>query len=356
MYRFSRVDERLNITLFECSYFWVLRLFHAEIVGFSVPIGFCIPSTFPKRRMMMKRFLFALTLVLGFAVGMLPCVLQAQQVETVVVDFEEFKIDLNADGVLHNSAYGWSWNGTTDGDHSGLFPGGFLTSTGNLINLPAYGLELDEYSCQSKGVEFYWGGWDGQPMNFWCGTGLSTVTDMTYNGFLNEMASITGSGNNESQTYAVAYGDCWNDLPYDNSDAIRISLPSGATVKSIAVTNTVYTAASLEEGLDDTDVSVPAPPITKEGEEFGINIYGIDANGNSTGSLRVPLGEWCNNATKILKHWKTVDLSPLTCEPESPTELQFSFYTTIEDDDSPYGFCTPAYFAFDDLVYEIEEE
>jgi hypothetical protein len=276
-------------------------------------------------------------------------------IKTVVkkVCFEEFATSIGTN---------WSWNGTTGRNLSGMFPNNFLDSTGNSINLPAYGFSLPEYSYQSKGAEFYWGGWNGQIMNFWCGTGLSTVTNTTYNGFLNEMASVTGSGNNNSQTYAVAYGDCFNDLPYEDSEAIRISLPSGARVKSIAITNTVYTATSLSTGLSDTGNSVEAPAITKAGDAFGINIYGLDTNGdliewldengNPKDSIQVPLGKWCNNAPQILMNWQTVCLSNI----ENAAELRFSFYTTIDGDDSEWGFFTPAYFAFDDLKYEIDEE
>jgi hypothetical protein len=307
----------------------------------------------------MKRIVILCILCAGlFGLSVTANVL-AQTVETVTVDFEEFADEINDDGEDHDSAYGWSWNGTNDRYYSGLFPSGFLTPTGNFIDLPAYGFWLDEYSYQSIDAEgnlkaeFYWGGWDGQAMNLWCGTGLSTVTNAAYYGFMNEMASVTGSGNGGSETYAVAYGDCWNDLDYEDSYAIRISLPSGAVVKSIAITNTVYTKKSLSDGLDGADgVSVPAPNITHAGEEFGINIYGINADGESVGSLQVTLGDWHNNAPRVLTTWKTVDLSSLV----NATELRFSFYTTIVGDDSDWGFFTPAYFAFDDLVYEIEDE
>jgi hypothetical protein len=274
------------------------------------------------------------------------------QTVTKTVNFEEFAASINADGSANNSTHGWSWNGTSGRNYTGLFPNNFLTSTGNDIYLPAFDLELGEYSYSSKEANFYWSGWDGQDMNFWCGTGLSTVTDTTYNGFMNEMVSVTGSGNGGSTTYAVVYGDCMNDLPYDESTAIRISLPSGAVVKSIAITNTVYTAASLNGGLEDSDFSVHSPPITQEGDTFGINIYGLDSAGNLVNTIQVTLGDWHNNAPRILTNWQTVNLSPL----EGATELRFSFYTTIAGDDSIFGFYTPAYFAFDDLVYEIEEE
>ena len=293
---------------------------------------------------------FVASFVLGMAIACFSSTAYAQgDWVKVVVDFEEYADALNADAVKNGSTSGWAWNGTTDRFYSGLFPSGMLTETGKDMYLPTYWLTLPENTFESKGLTFNYGGWDGQAMNFWCGTGLSTVTDTVFYGYMNEMTTVAGSGNNGSQTYAVSYGDCGNDLYGDlYGYAIPwISLPTGAILDSIAITNTTYTAEGLGVGLDGSGgYSLPSPPVSGPGEAFGINIYGV-ANGNVIGMVRVELAGWRDDEAFVLMDWATFDLSSLT----GSEELWISFYSTIEGDNSPWGLWNPVYFAYDDLTY-----
>ena len=295
---------------------------------------------------------FIASFVIGIAIACLSSVVYAQgDWVPVVVDFEEFADALEADAIENNSDCGWAWNGTSDRMYSGVFPTGMLTQTGRDMILPLYWAIYPENTFESQGVTFSWGGFDGQSMNFWCGTGLSTVTDTTFYGYMNEMTTMAGSGNNGSQTYAVTYGDCGNDLYGDRlGNAIPwISLPPDAILGSIAINNTTYTAESLGVGLDGSGGwSLPSPPVSGPGEAFGINIYGV-ANGNDIGVVQVELAGWRDGGAFVLTDWKTVDLSSLT----GAEELWISFYSTIGGDTSPWGLWTPVYFAYDDFTYSI---
>lgn len=262
--------------------------------------------------------------------------------KTKVVGFEEFAAAINADGEDHESENGWSWNNTNDRLYSGYFPRTFGTW---IFDVPGdYGPET-EVAFQSKCVTFtnYSGvsEIEEESANFWSGTGLSTVTDTVFASYLNEMASVTGSGANGSTAYAVVYGDSTIDLSYDSPYLPRISLPPGATIKSIDITNTVYTLGCLI-GLDPYGF---AAPLSQNGDFFNLIIHGVKSNGDPVGSVTVTLGKYENDELYILDDWKTINLSCLT----GSAELRFSF------DGNDVGYETwlnqPVYFAFDNLTY-----
>jgi hypothetical protein len=155
------------------------------------------------------------------------------------------------------------------------------------------------------------------------------------------MASITCSGADGSEAYAVVYGDSTIDLSYDSPYLPRISLPPGATIKSIDITNTVYTFSCLM-GLDPYSF---AAPLSQNGDFFNLIIHGVKSNGDLVGCVTVTLGKYENDELYILEDWQTVCLSSLA----ESTELRFSF----DGSDVGYGMWLnqPVYFAFDNLTY-----
>jgi hypothetical protein len=285
----------------------------------------------------MKRFTFLFVLCACLFAWSVTGNVSAQT--PVVVDFEEFADEINEDGEDHDSAYGWSWNGTDDRYYSGWFPEYFGTWNG--LAPGPYGIIANELAYQSEGVTFYILPGSDSGMNFWFGTGLSTVTNTTFASYLNEMASITGSGAGGSATYAVVYGDSTIDLDYDSPYNPRISLPPGATIKSIAITNTVYTYSCLT----DTDPFGFATPLSQNGDFFNLIIHGVRSDGTLVNSITVPLGSYENDTLSVLTNWATIDL----CSLAGSAELRFSF----DGNDIGYGLWLnqPVYFAFDNLIY-----
>lgn len=293
---------------------------------------------------MMKKFTFAFVLC-ACLVGWAVTGNAFAQPNIVTVDFEEFATDIGTN---------WSWNNTNDRLHSGYFPNDPNNPAGPIypgnfvwtFNVPTYYGPETEVFFTSQDVEFTNYSGASQGMNFWNGTGLSTVTDTTYAGFMNEMVSVTGDGNDSTNTYAIVYGDSLIDLPYTDSLLPRIVLPDGATIQSIAITNTVYAYDSMKYG---DQFATPLEDFP--GGYFDLIIYGVRADGSLAGSEYVTLGENTGVGTAdILDYWKTVDLSSLA----DAKELRFAF------DGNDVGYDTwlnlPVYFAFDDLTYTIESE
>jgi hypothetical protein len=298
-------------------------------------------SFFPKEKKIMKRFTFLFVLcacLFGWSVT------GNVFAQPITVGFEEFATDIGTN---------WSWNNTNGRLHSGYFPnnpndpaspiypGNFVWT----LNVPTYYGTQTEVFFTSQDVEFTNYSGASQGMNFWNGTGLSTVTDTNYASFSNEMASVTGKGNDNTDTYAVVYGDSLIDLPYTDSLLPRIVLPDGATIQSIAITNTVYAYDSMKYG---DQFATPLEDFPDG--YFDLIIYGVNSNG-LVGSVTVTLGENTGVGTAdILDYWKTVDLSSLA----GAKELRFAF----DGNDIGYGqwLNLPVYFAFDDLTYTIETE
>jgi hypothetical protein len=256
------------------------------------------------------------------------------------VDFEEFATDIGTN---------WSWNGTTDRYYSGLFPNNFLTLTGITIDC-GWGIYVDENEYQTQdGTTFYIGSFDGvvfddEIMSFWTGVALSTVTDTTYAGYLNEMTPTSGSGNNNSPTYGV-----FHSLT-GISGTPSITLPEGVTLKSIAIANTVYAAYSMIFGGDF------ATGLKNEGDYFSLYIEGQNANGGTTGMLEVKLGEVVNG-NLILNEgvdWRTVYFANADPDDGDFTDTTTLWFYLDGSDYNEYGLATPCYFAFDDLTYELE--
>ncbi|MDR3233627.1 MAG: DUF4465 domain-containing protein [Planctomycetaceae bacterium] len=268
----------------------------------------------------MKRFVFStvysvvLSLLLIFSASV-------QADVKIIVDFEEF-----GDSIGSNS----SWNYLSD------FPAGFGAEKQVESGYGGYTTEL---AYQSKGVTFY-------NQNY-LGTRLSTVTDTAFRSYENDMASVTGSGNNGSKTYGVVFGDSEVGVGYDSPTLPRISLPTGALLDSMAICNTVYLDYLLHGEEDPYGFS---RPMNQEGDFMNLIIYGIDPDGLLLNSLTVSLGNFTDGILTTLNDWATFDLSSLA----GAEELRFAF----DGNDIGYGLWLnlPVYFAFDDLTYHFAED
>ena len=175
--------------------------------------------------------------------------------------------------------------------------------------------------------------------NAWYGWALSSKTDATTPGFTNQYSSITGSGADGSQTYAVAstYGpadDAFSN-PFRPADSI-IDLAPGMRAGSIAVTNTTYTYLSMKDG----DSFAGSPFVAGDFLRLDIEGYsGVGGQGTQTGDVSIYLGQ----GTSLLNTWKTLDLSSLG----AAESLRFALSGSRND--SQFGLNTPAYVAIDDL-------
>lgn len=280
----------------------------------------------------MKRFLLHTLFVLGLAV--FAGSVYAELV-TYVVDFEQFSDDLNADAAAHGSDFGWSWNNTTDRMYSGPMPDGMLTATGMdpYMGLTQGYIEVDGVKMMSNYMGEDWGG-----MYYWEGVGISNVKDTNYYSFQNEMASMTGTGANGSDAYAVMYGGAfvWENNPW-------ISIPTEGIISGMMINNTVYGYDSMLNG-DGFATSLDEYP----GKFFDLIINGFDDNGTLIGFVRESLGINRDGNLDIIDDWTWLDMSELA----GATTFEFLFES---QEDSGYGINYPTYFAFDNLTYFIDD-
>lgn len=250
---------------------------------------------------------------------------QAEMV-TVTVGFESLY-----DEIGRNTA----WVSAGAGRDTQAYPEGFGSQK---LTTDAYGSPILQTVFDVDGVSFHNN--VNQSWGSWMGTGLSTKTDTVYNSYFNEMASMTGSGNNGSNVYGVIYGESMDGLPYDSPFLPSIWFEPGVELVSMAITNTVYTAYTLGN-IDPNGFATP-------GGYLDLYIYGLDENGDFKGKVTQNLG----SNYDILTDWVTVDLSSLT----GSTELRFAF---ASDDILNHGGNSwlnyPVYFAFDDITYRYDD-
>ena len=171
----------------------------------------------------------------------------------------------------------------------------------------------------------------------WSGWALSSMTNTTDPSYMNQYSSITGSGVGGSQTYAVADTFGGSTDPFHPSGS-TISLASGLSAKSIAITNTTYAYDSMKYG----DIYGFAPAF-KAGDFQKLDIQGFDTAGVKVGEVDFYLANFLNGNSLIVNTWTTVDLSSLS----GASQLQFGITSSQTN---AYGILPPAYFAIDNFT------
>lgn len=175
---------------------------------------------------------------------------------------------------------------------------------------------------------------------------VSNQTDITTAGFMNQYSAFTGAGNNGSANYVV-YTPEATILSAEN-EAIRIS--------SFKITNTTYAGISMRDG--DLYAKQFGSATDANGDDDGTNgedffkvwVIGENADGSQKDSLEFFLADYRfsdNSQDYILDTWETVDVSSLSIDVDKLT------FRLESSDNAPWGMNTPAYFAIDDVSYEI---
>lgn len=175
----------------------------------------------------------------------------------------------------------------------------------------------------------------------WEGFSYSSVNDTTTPGFMNQYAAFTGTGFDAGDdTYGVSFLGSAVD-----SRGSAITLPVATSVRGVFVTNTTYAALSMLNG--DSFAKQFGGDTGDDPDFFRLTIFGVDADGEDTGSVTVDLADYTfqdNSKDYVVDYWKYVDLNALGDEVK---RLEFS----LASSDTAGGFInTPAYFAMDNLV------
>jgi len=162
----------------------------------------------------------------------------------------------------------------------------------------------------------------------------SNVTDTTTPGFTNQYAAFTGTGANGSPNYAIA-----NAL-----SPAQVTLVDEATVLGGYVTNTTYTALTMQTG--DAFSKAFGGASGDDPDYLLLTVTGFDAGGTQTGAVDFFLADYRfadNSNDYIVDRWTWVDLTPLG-------EVASLAFSMSGSDTGDFGLNTPAYFALDDLT------
>lgn len=171
---------------------------------------------------------------------------------------------------------------------------------------------------------------------FWTGWSYSTVSDSATGDFTNQYAAVTGSGFEESSTYAVGF----------SGEMLFFNLPDNQNVNSVQVTNTTYTHATVKEG---NQFSKKFGGATGTDEDFfSVTFTGMDGlngDGSPTGQTEFFLADYRfpnNDHDFVLETWQEVDLTSLG----DARSVRLTFESS---DVGPFGINTPQYVAIDNL-------
>jgi hypothetical protein len=183
----------------------------------------------------------------------------------------------------------------------------------------------------------------------WNGWAYSNTTDTTTPGFGNQYSAFAGSGSGGSANYGIGF---------IGSPAPVIALPPDAVPLSLDITNTTYAARSMLTGdafakRFGDDPATAGIVESSFPDYFKLTIGGRTASGQPVGTnVDVYLADYrfVNDAQDfVLDSWQTVDLSRLT----GAATLTFALEST---DVGQFGMNTPAYFAVDNVVFNVVPE
>jgi hypothetical protein len=180
----------------------------------------------------------------------------------------------------------------------------------------------------------------------WNGWAYSRTTDSTTPGPANQYSALPGSGANGSLQYGVAFSGA------DAGGGIipQITLPENARPISVNIANTTYAALSMLQG--DPFAKQFGGPTGNDPDWFLLQIEGLDENGQSVGNeVSLYLADYrfsdpsedfiLEDWTKVeLDNWQGLDIKKLAIHLSS-------------SDNGMFGMNTPAYVAWDDLIFNL---
>ena len=199
---------------------------------------------------------------------------------------------------------------------------GLFKSAGNTFN--------NSYSTSFGGI---WSGW-----------AISSETDGTTPGYLNQYAAKPGAGaptvvgGAASNTYAVGFPLSQAADPFHPTDSL-VDLVAGNSPTSIDVTNTAYTYYSIKDGDAFNRPFGPNSFLKLDIQGFSA----LDGGGSLLGTVVFYLADFRGGLKTIVDTWNTVDLTSLA----GSRSLRFGIQSS--DNDPTFGINTPAYFAVDNL-------
>ena len=215
----------------------------------------------------------------------------------VISDFEDL--------ALNNESF---WNGS---DGSGGFASGVIQFANHYNN-----------------------NWD-----FWNGFAYSNTSDITTAGFTNQYSAITGTGFDTTTSGGKNYGVSFSS-PFSK---VKFTDAGPAMIKGMYVTNSTYTALSMEQG--DAFAKKFGGEDGKDSDWFKLTVWGMKG-GETVDSVEFYLADFRfedSGQDYIVKTWQWVELSSLG----RVDSLTFSLSSS---DIGDWGMNTPAYFMIDNIM------
>ena len=173
----------------------------------------------------------------------------------------------------------------------------------------------------------------------WSGFGVSSRTDNTTPGYLNDLSCIAAEGAEGSMTYGVAY------MNYSTGGAVMsLTGPaSGGAMEGMYINNSTYAYLSMRDG--DAIAKKFGGITGNDPDYFLLNIEKYENGMLGTEKIEFYLADFrsTNNSDDyILDEWTYVDLSSLG----NADSLLFSMESS---DVGQFGMNTPAYFCLDNI-------
>jgi len=170
----------------------------------------------------------------------------------------------------------------------------------------------------------------------WSGWSISSRTDVTTPGFMNDLSAITGSGFDGSLSYAVAF-------IFGPQRIILEGAAAGEVVEGFYITNGTYPFLSMRDG---DGFAKKFGGISGDDPDYFLLTIKAYSNGQlSTDSVDFYLADYRfedNTQDYIVNEWTYVDLTSLG----NVDSLDFKLSST---DVGAYGMNTPAYFCIDNF-------
>jgi hypothetical protein len=170
--------------------------------------------------------------------------------------------------------------------------------------------------------------------DYWSGFAFTNHTDILTPGYDNMYSSITGSGADDSEQYAVFY---FSGMP----DTIKFT--TAEKITRISVCNTTNTYFSMLNG--DAFGKKFGGESGNDPDWYKVILTGIDGDGDAVGYVEILLADFRfdnNSLDYIANAWTNVDLSPLGYISALEVKIESS-------DLGDFGFNTPTFVCIDNI-------
>ena len=170
----------------------------------------------------------------------------------------------------------------------------------------------------------------------------SNQKDLATAGFSNPYSAYVtpgGGGVEGSSNFAVANNQTQGEA--------TVVLPEASRVMGTYVANTTYAYLAAVDGNDGAGF-VKGP--FADGDWFRLDFVGLDDQGQEVGVEPFFLADYRDGKSDAVADWTWVDLTGLG---DNVSQLEFRMEST---DMGQFGMNTPAYFAIDNLTYQVVPE